>query len=220
MMDFCTEYPRLEPAQQERFRKVVTRLLSGRVLTPGPPLQPDPDFRFADRHRELLDAYLRIGGWRLDFDLGLRLCRVVHEAGEQRVRFSKLESLVACVLRLFYHEQMQIVREDDRCEIRVGEIRERLVHAGKPATQISKRALIDALRRLERHSLISTDRGFSAEDDALVVVSSLIEKVLPSDRIADIEARVRAYVAAQEPAEPGPGAVEPHETEPDGEDEP
>ena len=88
-MDFAVEYPRLEPAQQERFREVVTRLLSGHVLTPGPAMQPDPDWRFAERHRELIDAYLRVGGWRLEIDLGLRLCRAVHESGEQRVRLSQ-----------------------------------------------------------------------------------------------------------------------------------
>ena len=56
---------------------------------PGPAMQPDADWRFAERHRELIDAYLRVGGWRLEVDLGLRLCRAVHESGEQRVRLSK-----------------------------------------------------------------------------------------------------------------------------------
>jgi hypothetical protein len=62
-VDFVTEYPRLEPAQQDRFREIVTRLLSGRVLTPGSAMRPDPDWRFAERHRELIDGYLRLGGW-------------------------------------------------------------------------------------------------------------------------------------------------------------
>ncbi len=54
-MDFLADYPRLEPAQQERFREVVTRLLSGHVLTPGPALKPDPDWRFAERYRDLAE---------------------------------------------------------------------------------------------------------------------------------------------------------------------
>lgn len=140
-MDFATEYPRMEAAQQERFREVVTRLLSGYVLTPGPAMRPDPDWRFAERHRELIDAYLRVGGWRLEVDLGLRLGRAVHESGEQRVRLSKLESLVLCTIRLAYHEQMQQVSEDLRSELTVGVLRERLIHSGKPAAQLSRRAL-------------------------------------------------------------------------------
>ena len=87
-MDFIEDYPRLEPSQKDYFQSVVTRLLSGAVLTPGSPLKVDPDWRFAERYRDLIDSYLRLGGWRFDIDLGLRMARAVHEAGSQRVRFT------------------------------------------------------------------------------------------------------------------------------------
>src|SRR6266481_545884 len=186
-MDFLDDYPILEPGQKERFHQVVTRLLAGEVLTPGSPLKPDPDWRFSERFRELIDSYLRMGGWRFDIDLGLRLARAVHETGAQRVRFSKLESLLLCSLRLYYHEQMRIAAEEERCEIAVGMMRERLVHAGKPAMQLSARVLAPALRRLARHSLVQIERGFEAQDDEMVLVTPLIEKVLPPDRIQEIE---------------------------------
>lgn len=204
-MDFATEYPRLEPVQQERFRAVVTRLLSGEVLTSGTALRPDPDWRFAERHRELLDAYLRIGGWRLDTDLGLRLCRAIHEGGEQRVRLGKLESLVLCTLRLVYHEEMQRMSEEARCEIRVGDLRERLIQSGRPAAQLSRRALADAVRRLARHSLVAVERGFAGEDTEAIVVQPLIERVLPPDRIAEMAERVRLYARAAAAADTEPG---------------
>ncbi|OLC82639.1 MAG: hypothetical protein AUH72_06315 [Acidobacteria bacterium 13_1_40CM_4_65_8] len=193
-LDFLDDYPKLEAGQRDRFQQVVTRLLAGEVLTPGSPLKPDPDWRFAERFRELVDSYLRIGGWRLDIDLGLRLARAVHETGAQRVRFSKLESLLLCAVRLYYHEQMRLATEEERCDIAVGTLRERLVHAGKPAAQLSPRALAPALRRLARHSLVQVPRGFEARDDELVVVTALVEKVLPPDRIQEIEQKIKAYM--------------------------
>ncbi len=201
-MDFLTDYPKLEPAQQQRFREVVTRLLSGDVLTPGPALRPDPDWRFAERYRDLIDSYLRVGGWRLDIDLGLRLCRAVHEAGLQRVRFNKLESLVLCTLRLVYHEQMREAAEEERCEVQVGALRERLIQSGRPAAQLTRRALGDAVRRLARHGLLDIDRGFAGEDTETIVVNPLVEKVLPADRIAELAQRVRAYAAPARTEEP------------------
>lgn len=193
---------------------MVTRLLSGHVLTPGPAMRPDPDWRFAERHRELIDAYLRVGGWRLEVDLGLRLCRAVHESGEQRVRLSKLESLVLCTIRLAYHEQMQQMSEDMRTELSVGALRERLIHSGKPAAQLSRRALEHALRRLARHSLVVIDRGFSAEDSETFEVSPLVEKVLPPDRIAEMAERIRAYTGGAPAAAPnGSPAEEPEDGE-------
>ncbi len=196
-MDFLEDYAKLEPVQKERFQRTVTRLLGGEVLSPGPPLKPDPDWRFAERYRELIDSYLRIGGWRFDIDLGLRMGRAVHEAGAQRVRFLKLESLLLCSLRLYYHEQMRSASEEERCEINVGLLRERLVHAGKPASQLSTRVLATALRRLARHSLLQIPRGFEGRDEESVLVNPLIEKVLPPDRIQQIEEKIKAYIGNQ-----------------------
>ncbi len=196
-MDFLEDYPRLEPAQKDHFQHVVTRLLSGAVLSPGSPLSIDPDWRFAERYRDLIDSYLRLGGWRFDIDLGLRLARAVHEGGTQRVRFTKLESLVLCALRLYYHEQMRLVTDVERCELTAGELRERLIKAGKPAAQLSPRVLSHALRRLARHSLISISRGFEAQDHEIILVEPLIEKVLPADRIQEFEQRIRTYTSAQ-----------------------
>jgi hypothetical protein len=195
-VDFCSVYPHLEPAQQDRFRHIITRLLSGHIITPGTALQPDADWRFAERFRELLDSYLRIGGWRLDFDPSLRLCRVVHEGGEQRVRFSKLESLVLCTLRLHYHEHMQKVSESEICDLSVGELRERLIQSGVTAQKVSRRVLADALRRLTRHSLIVIDRPFTGEDHEKLQIHALIEKVLPPDKLTELADRVRLYAAA------------------------
>ncbi|MBI5489007.1 MAG: DUF4194 domain-containing protein [Deltaproteobacteria bacterium] len=201
-MEFLEDFAELEPGQRERFQQVVTRLLAGEVLTPGPALRPDPDWRFAERFRELIDSYLRIGGWRFDIDLGLRLARAVHETGAQRVRFSKLESLLLCALRLFYHEQMRAAGDELRCEIQVGTLRERLVHAGKSAAQLSARVLAPALRRLARHSLVQVARGFEGHDDETVVVTPLVEKVLPPDRIQDIEQRIKTYLVSRAATEP------------------
>lgn len=192
-MEFTTEYPKLEAAQKERFTRVVSRLLAGQVLTPGSSLSPDRDFSFAERYSELIDSYLQIGGWRLDLDPAQRLCRAVHQAGEQRVRLSKQESLVLCMLRLIYHEQMQRASQSMRCEVTTGELRERLIQAGKAPPQVGRRVLLENLKRLARHSLIQIERGFTGEDTETFVVTALIEKVLSADRIAELEQRVRAY---------------------------
>ncbi len=211
-MDFCSEFPKLEPAKQEHFRHVVTRLLSGHVLTPGAALQPDPDWRFAEKYEGLIDAYLRLGGWRLELDPVLRLGRAMHMLGRQRVQFSKLESLILCVCRLVYHEEMQRVGEEETCELTVGQLRERVVQSGKPLAHLSRTALTHALRRLARHELVVIDRGFSAADDERIVVSSVIEKVLPPDKITDLYERVREYVG-------GKGGEEDGDSAPDGDAE-
>jgi hypothetical protein len=212
-MEFCTEYPKLEPSKQEQFKAVVTRLLSGHVLTPGPALQPDPDWRFAEKYEGLIDAYLRIGGWRIELDPVLRLCRAIHTQGRQRVQFSKLESLILCVCRLVYHEEMQRVGEEETCELTVGQLRERVVQAGKPLSQVSRTALTYAVRRLARHELVVIDRGFAGADDERVVIAPVIEKILPHDKIADLYERVREYTGGKSEEGEGEEGEEEEETE-------
>ena len=214
-MNFCTQYPELEPGQQEQFQRVVTRLLQGDILVPGAALRPDPDWRFAERYRDLITGYLEIGGWYLDLDPALRLARAIHKDGAQRVRLTKLESLVVCILRLLYHESMRQVSEEVRCEVTVGELRERLIQAGKPIHTVSLRILRDVLRRLARHSLITLARGFDGEDIETITIDPVIEKVLPSEKIAEWADRVRAYTGG---AEEGEEDAEPNEMEerPDG----
>jgi hypothetical protein len=141
-------------------------------------------------------SYLRLAGWSLDIDRSLGYARAVHEGGEQRVRFSKFESLVLLTLRLMYHEQKLLLTNDDRCRLTTGDIRERLIHAGLPAPDVSRRKLALALRTLDRHYLVDLDRGFEGDDAELITVQPVIEAVLTPDRIDEYVALVERYCAA------------------------
>lgn len=196
-MSFFTDFPALDPRAQDHFRSVVTRLLAGDVIVPGSGIAPSAIWRFLERHQDLIEEYLRIGGWRLELDLTLRIARAVHLSGEHRVRLNKLESLVMLMLRLLYHERMEEVRDELRCEVSVGELKERLIHEGKPAHHLSRRVLAGALVRLGRHSVVELPRGFAGEDREVMVVTPLIEKVLPPERIRQYHDRVREYMATE-----------------------
>ena len=127
-----------------------------------------------------------------------RAARAILEAGEHGALHAAAH----------YHEQMRLASEEERCDITVGSLRERLVHAGKPIAQLSRRALGHALRRLHRHSLVHVERGFEAEDEEVIVVTPLVEKVLPEDRIQDIVQRIKAYAGTRLSAAPSDGDSE------------
>ena len=98
-------------------------------------------------------------------------------------------------MRLIYHEQMRAADETERCVLKVGELRERLALAGRSSSSIQRRALSDALKRLQRHALVALDRGFQGEDAESMTVSPLIAKVLAPDKVAELARRVRAYAS-------------------------
>lgn len=187
MMDFSflEELRALSVSKQEQFQRVVSRLLNGQVLSPGDRAlrSPDPDWMFLSSHRGLVDGWMRVGGFRVDFHGDAEIARAAHIAGEHQARFDLNESLVVCVLRQIYHEQMSSGVRDSGCVVRIDEIRERIAVAGHGARLMSAGAALRALKRLARHRLVRLDPGFAGDDHDEVRVEPLIEKVLTPDQI-------------------------------------
>lgn len=188
---FLDQLKALGPDRHERFRRVISRLLSGEVVSPGddPLATPDPDWRFLERHLGIIDGYLRIAGWQVDFMAQHRMARAVHSGGSHRVRFNLLESLIACILRQVYHEQMADGSRDSSCEITAGDLRERLAQAQRSSVPQTRKNIAQSVRRLRQYGLVDVERGFAAEDDERITVSPLIEAVLSSEEVGRFFAR-------------------------------
>lgn len=193
-MDFCTEYPTLEPREQDRFREVLGRLMEGKIITAGTPLNPDPDWAYLERYHPLLSAYLTLGGWRLDYQPARQIARVIHPLGAGRVRFDRLESICLLLLRLNFHEQMGTLREGGDCTVTVAELREQLIHRGYKTHQVRRRVLERAVRSLARADLVTIEWGFQGDDRETITVNPVIESVVTP---GDID-KVRDYLVRYE----------------------
>ncbi len=193
-MSFAEQFDAMEPATRERFRTVVTRLMSGAVLVRGTALRPDPDWAFTERHQYLIEDYLAFGGWKLDFNPQIGIARVVHLAGTQRAQFSKLDSIVVCMLRLLYHEQMASAALPGGCQVEVGRLRERLIGHGVPARALSVTKLRDSLRHLSRHQIVRYEPGFQGQDSESFDVLAVIERILSMETIQATRDRLHEYL--------------------------
>lgn len=182
------------------------RLLGGEVISPGddPLAAPDPDWRFLERYLGIIDGYLRVAGWQVDFMAQHRLARAVHSGGSHRVRFNLLESLIACILRQVYHEQMADGSRDSSCEITAGDLRERLAQAQRSSAPQTRKNIVQSVRRLRQYGLVDVERGFAAEDDERITVSPLIEAVLSADEVGRFFAR---YARAGAELDAGSGSA-------------
>jgi hypothetical protein len=174
----------LRSDQRAQFQRVVSRLLSGDVISPGDnPLAPvDPDWRFLERHSQLVEAYLSIAGWNVQYLAQQKFARAVHSQGHHRVRFTLLESLLACLCRQRYHEQMLDAETDGKCEISVGDIRERISIARK-GNPPGKQLIEEAFKKLRKYGLVEFDSDFEADDYQLVCIKPLVEVVLSMEQV-------------------------------------
>jgi hypothetical protein len=193
-MDFCTQYPQLTPRDQARFKTVVARLWSGDVIMPGSPMKPYPDWTFVERYHPLVASYLALGDWELQLRQKPAMARAIHPSGKLRATFNKFQSIVTLVLRLAFHEQMGQSYDREECTITVAELRDRLHQEGLPLHQLSGRKLRDTLRLLHRHRIVDMPWGFRGIDDEQVVISPVIEAVLP-DNITAYREKLTQYAS-------------------------
>ena len=184
-LDFLDDLRRLSGDQQDRFQRVVSRLLGGEVISAGnnPLLLPDADWRFLQNNLATVEAYLGIAGWRVDFSPEHRMARAVHLEGQHKVRFNLLESLALCIVRMAYHEQMSSGSRDGQCEVTTGELRERLAQAQRSSLPITRTRLAQAVRKLGRYGIVDVPRGYDAEDGETLVVTPVVEMVLSPDAV-------------------------------------
>lgn len=182
---FLEDLRRLSGDQQDRFQRVVSRLLAGEVISAGnnPLRLPDADWRFLQNNLLTVEAYLDVAGWRVDLSSEHRMARAVHQEGQHKVRFNLLESLTLCILRMAYHEQMSSGSRDDQCEVTTGELRERLAQARRSSLPITATKLAQAIRKLGRYGIVDVPRGFDAEDGETLVVTPVVEMVLSPDAV-------------------------------------
>lgn len=164
---------------------------------PGSPMKPDPDWTFVERYHPLVSSYLDVGDWDLDFRHKPPMARAVHRSAKLRARFNKFQSMVTLALRIVYHEQMGASSDREDCVVTVKELRDRLHQEGLPPSQLSARRLRDALRTLGRHQLVRFPRGFRALDDEQVVVTPVMEAVLP-ENLAEYRARLTKYASTHD----------------------
>jgi hypothetical protein len=184
-LDFLSDLIRMTPEQQSRFQRVISRLLGGSVITPGdnPLAPPDPDWRFLERNLRLVNGYLETAGWMVEYRPEFRMARAVHKERQHRVRFNLLESLLLCVLRLSYHEQMGGDLRDEAIEITTGDLRELVTQAQRSSTPLPRGKLKQALAKLKRHDIIDYPWGYQAEDNESIQILPMVELVLSTDAV-------------------------------------
>lgn len=207
---FLDDLRRLSGDQQDRFQRVVSRLLGGEVIAAGtnPLLLPDADWRFLQAHLAIVEGYLEVGGWRLDSSHEHRMARAIHQDGQHKVRFDLMESLALCILRLAYHEQMSSGSRDDRCEVASGELRERVAQAQRSSAPVSRSRLAHAVRKLARYGIVDVAWGYNAEDADPIAVTPVVEMVLSPDAVQKFFDRYSApgaFAAAIAEAAPAGG---------------
>ena len=191
-MDWQREYEVLVERDKERFAKVLSRLFEetfllrdvwdskeGRLVGSG-------DYRFVERVRPLMEAYLQVGGFALQVDSLRGVVALYNRFGRNRRPLDKLTTYVLFILRLVYEEKMGEVSMRREIVISLRDLYEKLHTLGFVEKKLAQSRLQSTLMLLRKLAVVERIEGEGIQPDSRWVVYPTVRLLVPEDRINQI----------------------------------
>lgn len=166
---------KLSRADQDQFAKVINSLLLSSFCVRDyfdkreKTIKINGDFRFIERHYELIESYLSYSGWRFEKDLLAGVFYIINEFEDNRIRFDREVSLILFVLRLVYeNEKSESSQTSESIYLTTTSILKVMYDRGisLPNKKINGRLIGRALRVLADHNIITKVSGNYDEGNA------------------------------------------------------
>jgi len=110
---FDIYYDKLSVKDKESFKKVVNRLLLQNYVLRDvynekeKIMKSNYDYRFIERNKSMIEAYLDYSGWQLSIDNKYGVAYVINAYEYNKVTFNKMSTIFLLVLRLIYDEERE-----------------------------------------------------------------------------------------------------------------
>ncbi len=108
---FEEEFIKLSHSDQNEFARVVNALMLKSFVvresydSREKIMKINPEYRFLERHFELVENYLKYSGWIIEKDVASGVIAINNEYEQNRLRIDRETSLIMFTLRLIYETQ-------------------------------------------------------------------------------------------------------------------
>jgi hypothetical protein len=182
----------LSRQEQDEFARVVNNLLltsfcvrdyyDNREKT----IKINPDFRFIERHFDLINEYLSFSGWEVEKDLLSGVFNLVNEYGQNRIKFDREVSLILFVLRLIYEtEKSESNQSSDSIYLTTPLVLKVMHNRGisMPGKKLNGRLIGRNLRILSSYNIIAKVSGSYDEGNVNFYLLPSIKYAVDADKI-------------------------------------
>jgi hypothetical protein len=195
---FLEAFPKLDDRGRRVFTETLQELQSHSYVMRGGALRINPLYAFIEKHEDLVNAYLTIGGWRLHLDKEQGVARIYHPESHGRVRFNKGETTLILMLRLIYHEKKRSASEEINPVITIGLLRERL-NALLPQVSVkpflSRKILGSWLRNLESYRIIAFEGlSHTIQEETKIKLYPVLEHLVTQNSLTELNAVIRERI--------------------------
>ena len=198
MLRFDEEFDKLTGTDQDMFARVVNTLFL-RTFIVRETFEPrekmmktNPDYRFLERHFELIEEYLGFSGWILEKDGINGVITLINENNQNRIKLDRETSLILYFLRLVYEkEKSESGASSESVYLQTAALVRSMIEHGVmlPGKRLSNRGVCKSLRILANRNVISRVSGsYDNGDVSFYILPSILHAINQEKIIAMSEA--------------------------------
>ena len=192
MMRFDEEFDKLTHGDQQLFAKVVNTLFLRTFVvrevfdSREKMVKLNPDYRYIERHYELITEYLSFSGWLLEKDAINGVIVLVNEYDQNRIKLDRETSLILYFLRLLYEkEKSESSAVSENIYLQTNQLVRAMLEHGVvlPGKRLTNRGVCRSLRVLANRNIITRISGsYDNGDVSFYILPSIIHSI-NSDKI-------------------------------------
>ncbi len=190
---FEEEFIKLSHSDQNEFAKVVnTLMLKSFVVRESfdsreKLMKINPEYRFLERHYELVENYLKYSGWILEKDVASGVIAISNEFEQNRLKIDRETSLILFTLRLIYETQKtESNSAGESLYMTTPELLKTMLEYGitMQGKRLTGRLLGRSLRFMAAHNIIAKVSGSYDEGNVAFYILPSITFAVDNQKIA------------------------------------
>lgn len=194
-MVFSDEYNKLNYSEKNEFANSINKLLlkGFAVRDYFDPrekiIRSSAEYRFIEKHFELIDEYLSYSNWHIEKDVILGVITLVNLSGDNRIKLDRETSLVIFALRLIFEtEKDQSATTSEAIYVTTPVLIRYMLEHGIiiPNKKLSGRNIAKSLRFLVAHNIINKVSGNYEEGNVAFYILPSIVYALDNDKVRAI----------------------------------
>ena len=181
---FETEFEKLSNGEQNEFARVTNTLLLKSFIVRDvfdnkeKAMRINPDYRFSERHFDLINDYLKYTNWMMEKDVLNGVVALINLNEQNRLRMERETSLILFVLRLIYEtEKNESSQTGEAIYITTPTLLKTMIdhNITMSGKRMSGRLFAKSLRFLANHNIIAKVSGSYDEGNvAFYILPSIL----------------------------------------------
>lgn len=189
---FESLYDKLTVREREEFVRTANLLLSRNFIIRDVYSQSDKavrinyDYRFAERHFEMLREYFEYSGWVLDRDNSYGVISLANSFEHNRERLDKFTTITLFIIRLIYEEARENLSLKREVVTNVSDVVTKMINLGISDRKPPDRDIAGALRTLRKYNIIEKLEGDYTDPDTRLIIYPSILFIVTNEKISSL----------------------------------